>query len=57
MEQKESNIKQMTYRMRPEVREFIETNAKKSHRSAQGLLDFILDRAIEMEKNGELVIQ
>ncbi|WP_186367535.1 hypothetical protein [Yersinia aldovae] len=57
MEQKESNIKQMTYRMRPEVREFIEINAKKSHRSAQGLLDFILDRAIEMERNGELVIQ
>ncbi|WP_304164223.1 hypothetical protein [Lonsdalea britannica] len=56
MEQKKANIKPLSYRMRPEVREFIEGNAAKTYRSAQGMLDYILDRVIEMEKKGDFVI-
>lgn len=57
MEQKKANGKQVSYRMRPEVRDFVERNAAKSYRSVQGMMDYLMDRLIEMEKKGEIVIQ
>lgn len=57
MEQKQTNSKQVSYRMRPEVREFVERNAAKSYRSVQGMMDYLMDRVMEMEKKGEIVIQ
>lgn len=56
MEQKKANSKQVSYRMRPEVREFVERNAAKSYRSVQGMMDYLMDRMMEMEKKGEIVI-
>ncbi|MCB5318608.1 hypothetical protein LH413_14015 [Yersinia massiliensis] len=57
MEHNKSNIKPMSYRMRPEVRDFVERNASKTYRSAQGMMDYLMDRVIEMEKKGDFVIQ
>lgn len=57
MEQKQVNGKQISYRPRKEVREFLETNASKTYRSVQGMMDYLMDRIIEMEKKGEINIQ
>lgn len=57
MEQKKSDIKPMSYRMRPEVRDFIDRNACKTYRSSQGMMDYLMDKLIEMEKKGEFSIQ
>lgn len=57
MEHKKADIKPMAYRMTPEVRAFIESNAKRTFRSSQGMLDYLIDKVMEMEKKGEIVIQ
>lgn len=57
MEHKKGDIKPMAYRMRPEVKEFVESNAKRTYRSAQGMMDYLMDKLIEMEKKGDLTIQ
>lgn len=57
MEHKKADIKPMAYRMTPEVRAFIESNAKRTFRSSQGMLDYLIDKVMEMEKKGELNIQ
>lgn len=57
MEHKKSDIKPMAYRMRPEVKAFLESNAKRTYRSSQGMMDYLMDRLMEMEKKGEFTIQ
>ena len=57
MEQKKKDIKPMAYRMTPEVKEFVDSNAKKTYRSAQGMMDYLISRVMEMEKKGEFIIQ
>lgn len=57
MEQKKGDIKPMAYRMRPEVKNFVEGNAKRTYRSAQGMMDYLMDKIMEMEKKGEFSIQ
>lgn len=57
MEQKKIDIKPMAYRMRPEVKDFVEGNAKRTYRSAQGMMDYLMDKIMEMEKKGDFVIQ
>jgi len=49
--------KQISYRPRKEVRDFLEGNAAKTYRSVQGMIDYLMDRVIEMEKKGDLTIQ
>ncbi|MEJ5176972.1 hypothetical protein [Erwinia sp. MYb416] len=56
MEQKKGEIKPMAYRMRPEVKNFVEGNAKRTYRSAQGMMDYLMDKIMEMEKKGDFVI-
>lgn len=56
MEQKKKDIKPISYRPNSEVLEFLESRARKSYRSNQGMLDFFMAKIMEMEKNGELVI-
>ena len=57
MEQKKMDIKPMSYRMAPEVKEFIDSNAKKTYRSAQGMMDYLISKMMEMEKKDEFIIQ
>jgi hypothetical protein len=57
MDQKKIDIKPMAYRMRPEVKDFVEGNAKRTYRSAQGMMDYLMDKIMEMEKKGDFVIQ
>lgn len=57
MEQKQSNSKQISYRPRKEVLDFLEGNAAKTYRSVQGMMDYLMDRIMEMEKKGEITIQ
>lgn len=57
MEQKKGDIKPMAYRMRPEVKDFVESNAKRTYRSSQGMMDYLIDKIMEMEKKGDFVIQ
>lgn len=57
MEQKKCDIKPMAYRMRPEVKDFVESNAKRTYRSSQGMMDYLIDKIMEMEKKGDFVIQ
>ncbi|MGJ0190732.1 hypothetical protein ACR6A7_00090 [Pantoea sp. RRHST58] len=57
MEQVIQKGKQISYRPRKEVRDFLEGNAAKTYRSVQGMLDYLMDRVIEMERKGELKIQ
>lgn len=51
------NSKQISYRPRPEAREFLEKNAEKTYRSVQGMMDYLIGRVIEMEKKGDFSIQ
>lgn len=44
--------KQVSYRLRPEVSEFLERNSVETHRSIQGMLDVIMDKIMEMEAEG-----
>lgn len=57
MEQKVLKSKQISYRMRPEVHAFLESNANKTYRSVQGMMDYFMDKLMEMEKKGEITIQ
>lgn len=57
MEQVTVKGKQISYRPRKEVLEFLEKNAEKTYRSVQGMMDYLMNRLIEMEKKGELDIQ
>ncbi|HEJ7117339.1 TPA: hypothetical protein SMI33_002694 [Serratia marcescens] len=57
MEQKAVNSKLMSYRMRPEIREFVDRNAAKTYRSAQGMMDYLMNRLMEMERKGEITIE
>lgn len=57
MEQVTGKGKQISYRPRAEVREFLESNAAKTYRSVQGMMDYLMAVLIEMEKNGELTIR
>ena len=57
MEQKELKGKQISYRLRPEVHTFLESNANKTYRSIQGMMDYFMDKLMEMEKKGEITIQ
>lgn len=57
MSDSKPNGKQISYRPRPEAREFLEKNAEKTYRSVQGMMDYLMGRLIEMEKKGELSIQ
>ncbi|HAT1592403.1 hypothetical protein [Klebsiella oxytoca] len=57
MEQKQSNGKQISYRPRKEVRDFLEGNATRTYRSVQGMMDYLMDRIMDMEKKGEITIQ
>lgn len=57
MKQVTAKSKQISYRPRKEVLEFLEGNASKTYRSVQGMMDYLMDRLIEMEKNGEFTIQ
>ncbi|MGV3346421.1 hypothetical protein ACGVWS_12020 [Enterobacteriaceae bacterium LUAb1] len=52
-----NNSKQISYRPRPEAREFLEKNAEKTYRSVQGMMDYLMDKLMEMEKKGDFVIQ
>lgn len=56
MEQKKKDIKPISYRPTAEVREFLESNAVKSYRSTQGMIDFFMAKVMDMEKKGEIVI-
>ncbi|ATF52646.1 hypothetical protein CO693_02490 [Morganella morganii] len=57
MKQNDVKSKQISYRLRPEVAEFLANYASKTHRSIQGMLDTIMDRVIDKEKKGESIIQ
>lgn len=57
MEQVTVKGKQISYRPRKEALEFLEKNAEKTYRSVQGMMDYLMNRLIEMEKKGELDIQ
>ena len=57
MEQKQSNGKQISYRPRKEVRDFLEDNAAETYRSVQGMMDYLMDRIMDLEKKGEITIQ
>ncbi|MEG0278066.1 MAG: hypothetical protein RR510_15340 [Morganella sp. (in: enterobacteria)] len=57
MKQNTVKSKQISYRLRPEVAEFLANYASKTHRSIQGMLDTIMDRVIDKEKKGESIIQ
>lgn len=57
MEQVTGKGKQISYRPRKEVLDFLEGNASKTYRSLQGMMDYLMDKVIEMEKKGEIVIQ
>lgn len=57
MADSKANSKQISYRPRPEARDFLERNAEKSYRSVQGMMDYLMGRVIEMEKKGDFVIQ
>lgn len=49
--------KQISYRPRKEVLDFLEGNASKTYRSVQGMMDYLMDRIMDMEKKGEITIQ
>ncbi|MGJ3353420.1 hypothetical protein [Providencia sp. Je.9.19] len=57
MKQKSAKSKQISYRLRPEVEEFLESYAARTHRSIQGMLDTIMDSVIDKEQKGESIIQ
>ncbi|CAM3429429.1 hypothetical protein G3145_001988 [Salmonella enterica subsp. enterica serovar Montevideo] len=57
MEQVTAKGKQISYRPRKEVRDFLEGNAAKTYRSVQGMIDYLMDHLMEMEKKGELNIR
>lgn len=57
MDQSKTEVKALSFRMGPAVREFVESNAAKTCRSTQGMLDYLMKRLIEMEKKGEFEIQ
>jgi len=57
MEQKKKDIKPISYRPSADVREFLESNAVKSYRSTQGMIDFFMAKVMDLEKKGEIVIQ
>lgn len=57
MEQVTGKGKQISYRPREEVREFLECNAAKTYRSVQGMMDYLMAKLMEMEKKGEFTIQ
>lgn len=57
MEQVTGKGKQISYRPRPEVREFLEKKAGETYRSVQGMMDYFMDRVMEMEKSGDFKIQ
>jgi len=57
MEQVTGKGKQISYRPRPEVREFLEKKAGETYRSVQGMMDYFMDQVMEMERKGELNIQ
>ncbi|EJD6614063.1 MULTISPECIES: hypothetical protein [Providencia] len=57
MKQNTVKSKQISYRLRPEVAEFLESYAARTHRSIQGMLDTIMDRVIDKEEKGESIIQ
>jgi len=43
--------------MTQEVKAFVDSNAKKTYRSAQEMMDYLISRVMEMEKKGEFIIQ
>lgn len=57
MKQNTVKSKQISYRLRPEVAEFLENYAARTHRSMQGMLDTIMDSVIDKEQKGESIIQ
>ncbi|MFP1759805.1 hypothetical protein [Lonsdalea quercina] len=57
MEQVTGKGKQISYRPRQEVRDFLEVNASRTYRSVQGMMDYLMDKIIEMEEKGEITIQ
>ncbi|WP_427167905.1 hypothetical protein [Citrobacter koseri] len=57
MDQATGKGKQISYRPREEVREFLECNAAKTYRSVQGMMDYLMAKLMEMEKSGEFTIQ
>ena len=53
MKQNTVKSKQISYRLRPEVEEFLSKHAKDTHRSIQGVLDTIMDKVMDFESKGE----